>query len=234
MEPKFQSSFIPKGPVSSASMATQNYAVRKPKSILGFLAMLIFVFSLLGAAAVLGYKFYLSYSIKTLAAEVEAGKAAIEEETVQEIMRLNNRMLSAETLIDKHLIITPFLDFLEKSTLRTVRFREFSYIAENSALRLNMKGEARSYSSLAQQAELFKKSKDIKNPTFSDISLDDKGNVTFTVSLELDRNFLSYGREVERTAAPVAPAQTSLTPPPSAATSTATSTPRQATTTPRN
>jgi hypothetical protein len=227
MEPKFQSSFIPKGPTAS-NVSSSGAPIRKTKSILGLIAMVAFSLSVLGALGVLGYKFYLNYSIKAMAVELEAGKASIEEETVKEIMRLNNRILATGELIDQHLILTPLFNFLEASTLRSVRFSEFRYSAEGEQLKLMMKGEARGYSALALQAELFKRSKNFINPVFSDLSLDERGNVTFSITTGVDQSFLSYGREVERLNAASQPIIAPVT------TTPASTTPVTATTTPRN
>ena len=220
MEPKFQSSFIPKGPIAS-SVSPASTKIKRPRTILGLISVTLFSLSVIAAVGVFGYKFYLEYSIKAMAAELEAAKASIEEETVKEIMRLNNRILATEDLIDSHLVISPLFSYLESSTLRNVRFTEFSYSAKDNAMVLRMRGEARGYAALAQQAEIFKKNKDFKNPVFSNLTLDDKGNVVFVFTTEVNSGLLSYGREVERV-------NTTLSPTP-----VPTSTSTQATTTPR-
>lgn len=218
MEPKFQSSFIPKGPTASAG-AMPGAPVRRERSILSFVANIIFALSVIAAVGVFGYKFYLNYSIESMAAELEAGKANLEQETVDEIRRLNNRILATEDLLDGHLVLTPLFNFLEASTLRNVRFTEFDYISNEKGLEVIMKGESRGYSALALQAEIFQKNKDFLNPLFSDLTLDDEGNVVFTFRSQVSSTMLSYERELERTGQPeiVAPAPS--------ATSTATSTP---------
>lgn len=229
MEPKFQSSFIPKGPIASSASPTSP-KIKRPTSILGLVSTVIFSLSVLSAVFVFGYKFYLEYSIKAMAAELEAAKASIEEETVKEIVRLNNRILATESLIDSHMVLSPLLFYLEASTLRNVRFTGFAYSLKEGQPVLIMKGEARGYAALAQQAEVFKRNNDFKNPIFSDLSLDDKGNVVFQFTTEINRNFLSYSREVERL-----PATNNQRPPTNTATTTgATTTPSQATSTPVN
>lgn len=232
MEPKFQSSFIPKGPIASSTSSVTT-RVKRPRTILGLISTIVFFLSVLAAIGVFGYKFYLEYSVKNMALELEAAKASIEEETVKEIMRLNNRILATEDLIDSHSVLSPLFSYLEASTLKNVRFTEFVYSANDGPMVLSMKGEARGYAALAQQAEIFKKNKDFKNPVFSDLTLDDEGNVVFTFTTEINPNYLSYGREVERlnSSLPrVVPSASS-----SPATSTpATTTPRTSTTTPRN
>jgi hypothetical protein len=234
MPPKFQSSFIPKGPVVSGA-ATAPAPRTKQKNFVSFLAGIIFLLSFLAALAAFGYRSYLNYSIKAMAAELETQRALMDQEAVDEIRRLNNRLLASAELIDKHVAMTPLFRFLENSTAKNVSFNEMSYEVERNVLNLTLRGIAVSYSALAFQADIFNKTKEFKNPVFSDLSLDERGNVRFTFRASLDPNFISYKREVERNAASqiTVPAGSTATTtsavatstPASATTSTATSTP---------
>jgi len=225
MPPKFESSFIPKGPIVSGVSAPVAY--KKPEhTIMGFLAALIFAISALAAVGVFGYKFYLNYTIDNMKEELEAGRAALETETLSEITRLNNRLLATEALIDSHLALSPLFKFFDASTLRTVRFNDFFFSTNEKGLRIVIEGEARSYASLALQADLLNKSSYFKEPVFSDLRLDERGNVAFTFEAGIDGSLLSYKQEVERLGLPrVAPAvATSTATTTRSTTSTATST----------
>ncbi|MCR4279147.1 MAG: hypothetical protein NUV78_00170 [Candidatus Zambryskibacteria bacterium] len=199
MPPKFQSSFIPKGAVVSGT-GGHTAPVKKERSILGFIAMVVFALSLLAALLALGYKFYLDYSIKTMAAELDAARGNVEPETVLEITRLNNRLLSTEGLINQHVVLSPLLSLLEASTVRTVRFTDFSFNMNNKELKIALKGEASSYSNLAAQAEILKESKSFINPVFSDLALDERGNVRFSFNADINPDLVSYRKVVELTA----------------------------------
>lgn len=210
MPPKFQSSFIPKGPIAS-SPGISAAPKRGEKSLLSFLALIIFSLSIVAAVGAFGYKLYLNYSIKNMTAELETERAQMDQESLDEIKRLNNRMVAASELINRHVAMTPLFRFLESSTLQDVRFTEFAYdVDDNNALKLIMRGEAVSYAALALQAETFNQSKDLKNPVFSDLSLDESGNVAFTFQADVEQGFLSYRKEVERMQANIttAPATT--------------------------
>lgn len=230
MPPKFESTFIPKGSVASASVMPTGK--RKPqRSLLGFIATLIFALSVILAAGAFGYKWYLGYSIEKMKMEFESGKAALDPETVGEITRLNNRILAAENLINRHTVLTPLFRYLEASTIRSVRFTDFHFESVAEGLKLILKGEARGYAALALQAEEFKKTDNIQNPTFSNLRLDDKGNVTFSVEAVVNPTLLSYRKEIERIGTPRA--TTSVPTLINNATSTATTTNRTSTTTSR-
>ena len=224
MPPKFESSFIPKGPVSAASVAEPFVGRRGGRTILGFVASLVFTISVLAALAAFGYKFYLNYSIENMKAELETGRAALETETVSEILRLNGRFLAAETLITQHRALSPIFRFLDTATVKAVRFTDLYFSTDESGPRVNLKGEARSYATLALQAELLNKSPFFKNPVFSDLHLDDKGNVEFSFAALVDPALISYKKEIEKqpTTNNLQPTATSST-----ATTTSTSTPRR-------
>lgn len=218
MEPKFQSSFIPKGPVA----ASGNPAAVKSggRSLIGLLATLIFTIALVLSIGVFGFNRFLSYRISRIGSELDAARAQVDASSVQELIRLNSRMLSIEKLLNSHVVNTPLFAFLEESTLRQVRFTELDYSASDKGLELRLSGHARSYATLALQAQAFSESPYFKDPVFSDLQLDEQGNVKFTFRASVDPSLVSYKRIVERESL----LRSTTTTRPSAATSTRSST----------
>ncbi|OHA92497.1 MAG: hypothetical protein A2665_02580 [Candidatus Zambryskibacteria bacterium RIFCSPHIGHO2_01_FULL_46_30] len=214
MGPNFQSSFIPKGPISSAIPGAPMGRKTQEKSLFSFLAWIIFNISVVLALGMFGYKFYLKYSIDQMGVDLENARATLQSEVISELTRLNNRITSSRELILAHQNLSSLFAFLEVSTPRTVRFSDFRYSMTQQGLELAMVGEARGYAALALQAEIFDKSPYFKDSIFSDLRLNTKGDVTFAFKATVDPSLVSYEREVERLGAP-API----------ATSTATSTP---------
>ena len=204
MEPKFQSSFIPKGPISSATPDTPMGRKTREKSLFAFLALIIFNISIVLALGVFGYKFYLKYSIDKMGADLENARTTLQPETIRELTRLDNRIISSRELILGHQILSPLFAFLEASTPRTVRFSDFRYSVTGQGLELSMIGEARGYAALALQADIFDKSQYFKDPIFSDLNLNAKGDVNFSFRAVVDPSLMSYQREVERIGAPTA------------------------------
>src|SRR3989344_8952213 len=127
MEPKFQSSFIPKGPISSATPDTPMGRKTREKSLFAFLALIIFNISIVLALGVFGYKFYLKYNIDKMGADLEKARATLQPETIDELTRLNDRLALAKDLIANHRALTPLFEFLEISTPVSVRFSDFRY-----------------------------------------------------------------------------------------------------------
>lgn len=198
MEPKFQSSFIPKGPITSTAASASIPRVEKKKSLLSSLALIIFVISVLAAVGVFGYKFYLNYRIDKMGADLEQARTALQPEIIRELTRIDNRIVSVKSLISRHYILTPLFEFLEDSTPKVVRFNDFSYTMTEQGLELQMKGEARGYAALALQADIFQKSQHFINPAFSDLNLNEKGDVNFSFTATIEPNLASYMKKIER------------------------------------
>jgi len=198
MEPKFQSSFIPKGSIVSSNADASPGRKNKEKSLLAFLSLVIFIISVILAAGVFGYKLYLKYSIDRMGADLNKARATLQSETIRELTRLDNRIVSTKDLISKHRILTPLFEFLETSTSRGVRFRDFRYSMTGQDIELQMRGEARGYAALALQADIFSKSEYFKNSIFSDLNLNERGEVLFSFKTTIDPSLVSYTREVER------------------------------------
>ena len=198
MEPKFQSSFIPKGPVVSTAMGLSAGRKSEKKSLLAFLALIIFTTSVLLAVGMFGYKFYLKYRINKMGTDLQNARATLEPETIRELTNLNDRIISTQELISKHYILTPLFEFLEVSTPKTVRFSNFHYSMTEQGLELSMKGEARGYAAVALQDDIFSQSQYFKNPIFSNHNLNEKGDVTFFFKAIVDPSLVSSSGRVEQ------------------------------------
>lgn len=204
MEPKFQSSFIPRGPVSS-SIPTGNMTPvrRKPRDIFSFLSTVIFTLSLVFAGGVFLYKMYLNYSITQMKGELEAAREALEPETVEELIRLNSRIVSTETLVKQHKVLSPIFEFLQASTPKTVRYTKFDFNQTNKGLELTLQGQARGYAALASAADVFNRATTyFSEPVFYDLYLNDGGDVVFTAKALIVPTALSYESYIEKIAQP--------------------------------
>jgi len=225
-EPKFQSSFIPKGPIAAASPLAAQYG--KPKTTLfGFIGTTLFVLSVILAVGIFGYERYLLSDIGTMGDSLTNARATLEPDTIKQLVSANKRIIGTRALLQQHTALTPFFDFLESNTLKNVRFTQFLYATDNKGIEITMQGQARSYQDVALQSDAFNRSGIFLNPVFSDLDLDSKGNVTFTFRAELDPATVSYKRRLDdMSAAPLQATSTAATS--TAAVITATSTAKTA------
>lgn len=196
MDPKFQSSFIPKGPLASSGAVFKAQPARSG-TLLGLISMWIFALSVVAALAIFGYGFYLNSSITKMGGDLEAARANLEPDTIKEMARLDARIVGTEKLLASHAVLLPLFDFLESNTLKTVRFTQFTFKETSDGLIVSMHGQARGYAALALQADVFNKSKDLKSTNFSNLDLDEKGNVIFIVDAVVNPTLISYKRVLE-------------------------------------
>jgi hypothetical protein len=192
MPATFQTSFIPKKSLVESS---------KPKTsgvnLIALGSVVIFTLALGASAAVFLYGAYLKGNIaakeKTLAKEKEAYEPA----TIEELRRLDGRIESAKDLLKNHVALSGLLGYLSKATLESVRFTSFEYsYAADGTIKLSMDGEAESFGSIALQSDEFAKSRYVKEPIFSNLNLDQDGNVVFDFTASVEPSLVSYERMI--------------------------------------
>ncbi|MBM2817461.1 MAG: hypothetical protein HW401_51 [Parcubacteria group bacterium] len=188
MEGKFQTSFIPKKPVVSAARARGS-----GMSLFMVVSIFLFIVSLALAGLVFGGQRYLKTELEKEKASFSKAQEDFDSVTVETLVKLDNRIESGKKILGKHIAILPIFDFLESKTLRNVRFNnvEISFL-ENGGAKINMKGEAKNFSAVALQSDVFAESKELKNPLISDIDLSLSGAVTFNFTGEVNPSAILY------------------------------------------
>jgi hypothetical protein len=187
-----QTSFIPR-----KSLVKESVDREKPIGIFLIISVFIFIISCLGAAGVFLYEKKLSGDIESKGKDLKKSQGAFDIETIESLKSLGQRIELSKMLINKHTIVSPIFDLLEKETLKSVRFKTFDYsVDEKGNVAITMGGEAKSYETLALQSSGFSKNKNIRENIFSDINLDEKGNVGFKVKLTIDPKIISYREQV--------------------------------------
>jgi Tfp pilus assembly protein PilN len=192
----------------------------------------IAIVSLLLAAAVFGYDIYLKNARDQKSMSLAEAQKAVDLDTVEEFIRLKNRLSTVETLLNQHIGLSEFFDTLEARTLQTVRFSGLTVAVEDDrSAEINMEGVARSFNALAAQSSAIAAEKRIKRAIFSDISVNTNGTVGFTLTATLDPRLITSGEVLP--GIPDTPANLPATTAPSApvATSSPVSAPAAATTT---
>lgn len=188
MEPKFQTSFIPKKPVTTAPRRQ-----KISSGLFSLIALILFLAALSLSVGVFLYQQYLVQSIERKSASLERAKAAFEPALIKEMSRLDLRMDSAQEILDKHTALSAFFELLEDTTLKSVQFEDFSYlVGVEGEIRISMVGRALSFAAVALQSDSFGDSIFIREPIFSGLNLDEKGNVVFVFNAVLDASLISY------------------------------------------
>jgi hypothetical protein len=195
METKFQTSFIPKQPVTESPIRTSG------GNFLFLLSFVVFMVSIAIAGAAFLYNQLIDNNIAKGNASLQKDEAALDPTTIQELTRLNDRINAAQLLLKQHIAFSNFFGALERSTLRNVSFKSFSYVyGGGDKISITMQGVAgrvtgSSYETVALQAKEFT-NPELRNvfrsPLLTDVGLDAQGNSSFSFSASLDPLLISF------------------------------------------
>jgi len=189
MEQNFQTSFIPKKP-----MVEEHVAYPRPISLLAIIAVFILFTVLLATGGLFFYKTVASKNLKTMANNLTIAQNRFEPAKIKELQVLDKRLTAADEILSKHVAVTPIFVALQGITMKSVRFTKFDYALDDTNTKVNVKlsGVALGYSNLALQSDLFTKNKNFIDPIFSNITLNEKGQVIFDLSFSVDPTFIDY------------------------------------------
>lgn len=208
MEQQFQTSFIPKKPLTEEPVART-----RPVSLFTFITTILFFASLLIGGGVYFYKTYLTKQATELEKSLVTARASFEPKLVSDLSRLDKRINTGNELLSMHVTVSPIFELFQDITIKTIRFTKFSYAYLNdagTAVNVKMSGlstPAGGYTAIANQSDLLNKNKYIKNAVFSNLTLDDKGNITFDLTFSVDPTFVLYSKLVSGAAVSDAQAQ---------------------------
>jgi len=191
MEGNLQTSFIPKkttSPIGPTSKAGVN--------LVTLFGVIIFLISIALAGTVFIYEGYLTNNIKTMKDSFKRNEQAFNPQSITAYSTLNARINVANTLLKTHVAVSNIFDLLEQATLKNVRFSDFNYTyISDKRLTLSMKGQATSYNAIAKQSDVFSQdpmNKYIHNAIFSNLDLDQSGNVVFSFTADVDPQQVLY------------------------------------------
>lgn len=187
MAPGFQSSFIPKDPV------TEQAFQKKKAGFIGVLAVSLFLSSVVIAVGVYVYQVMLKGDIESLKEELAQAEKSIDKKTIGELSDFAKKIDIAKKLVDRHHVVTNFLDVLSSSTVRSVQFSEFSYSGlKETELLIKLSGKADSYAAVALQDSVLSKVKEFRSLAFSNMGLNEKGSVIFDLEIKVDPELSVY------------------------------------------
>jgi len=200
MEPNFQTSFIPKKPMLNEEVRHSSRSV----SLLALIAFFIFFTMLIATGGLYLYKGALAKGIEKMKGELAAAKNRFEPSRIENLQKLDERLRVADQVLSRHIAASPIFKALGEITMKSVRYTQFAYALDDKSSRINVKleGLATGYRAIALQSDLFAKNKNLIDPVFSNLSLDDRGNVTFALEFSVDPSFVSYREVLKRESVP--------------------------------
>ncbi len=192
MEQNFQTSFIPKKPiVESRSTPSKPISFSLVISIFALFAMI------LSSGGLYFYKDILNKNIVQMKKDLDIAKNRFEPSKINQLQDLDKRLNASKNILSNHIAISPVFKALQDVTMKTVRYTKFSYSFgsdKDMKVTVKMSGVALGYKSIALQSDLFTEDKYLIDPVFSNLTLDDKGNVLFDLSFGVSPDFIDYNK----------------------------------------
>ncbi len=190
MQERVKTSFIPK---ASLEVERKRPGAGNPVALVSIVAGALLVLSIVTSAGVFFFENYTKQSIESKRASLERSRAAFEPATIRELSRLNTRIETGKSLLEKHVALTLLFGDLERRTLSTVRFSSIAYeINGTGEVTLTMEGQATSFNSVALQSEEFSKSDILKDPIFENVNISQSGAIEFDFTAVIDESRLTF------------------------------------------
>lgn len=209
MEPKFQTSFIPKKQNVVMSGTINAGAPQKPKvhgtSLFMFLGMFLFVVSLLALGGAYFWKYYLSTANEKYKTELATREKQFNVQLIEQLKAINIQIDSAKRLVDNHVAFSSVFEVLQRFTISDVRFLSMNFKSapeSNGNLSISMSGQGKNLAAVAFQSDVladlapYGLVKIVKNPLISMPTLESNGAVSFSFSAEIDGKSMTYGKAV--------------------------------------
>ncbi len=199
MEPKFQTSFIPKKPggVGGGLAEGSITIIPSSQSIFVTIATTLFVVFVVISGLLFGYKMLLTGEVKKLNDGILEMKSALNEEETTDLANDHERIVSAKMLLDKHVSFSQTLELLEKNIMQKIKINTFTYSTKQEGITLVLDLESQTYNALTKQSEVFMEEGNFNNQEFSGFSLLQNGHVNVRFFTNVISQLVNYKRVIE-------------------------------------
>ncbi|MEO6536067.1 MAG: hypothetical protein ABIT47_00085 [Candidatus Paceibacterota bacterium] len=190
ISPGIPTSFVPRQPVQPSAQRS----MRGGNNIFLIISLVILGIVVAMAVGVYAYDKYLTNSLQSKADQLVTAQKQVDQNTIEDFVRLRDRLNNGTDLLTNHIVLSHFLDTLEKLTLANVRFNSMKLaVAGDHTAKIDITGSAKTFNALAAQSNVFAGEKLIKRAIFSGITLSDAKLVTFRLTADLDPKLVIAG-----------------------------------------
>lgn len=195
MENSFQTSFIPKKPIIDNGANSNN---KNTTSISIVISVFIFIVMIVSTAGLYFYRGYLEKNKQDMSESLSKMRDSFDDKTIAELELYDKKVSTAKQVLSGHTVLSPLFYLLNDLTLSSVQYTKFNHSTENGVFSVEMSGIAKDYRSIALQADVFNTNKGsmLKDVIFSNLTKDQKNNVTFNMEFTVDPTLLSYANNI--------------------------------------
>ncbi len=203
MDQQFQTSFIPKKPVTEARAPVSRGSV----SFFSILATVIFVISLIMLGGSFFYRMTMAKQRDQLTVDIGTKTKTFDSGFLHEVTTLDKRIKAANAVLASHTLISPIFTRLEQLSLKTIQFTKFELspatAGATGTINIKMSGKAVNYAAIASESDVLAGVNSTKNtyflnPIFSNLNLDDRARVSFDLNFSVDNDLVSYETYIKR------------------------------------
>jgi hypothetical protein len=190
MENSFQTSFIPKKPMT---MTARPFA-KEPRSLFFYIALFLFIVSLLASGGLFLYKAYLNNQKDISSKSLSEVRGSFEKATIEELDLYDKRTNIITELLNKHIVLTPLFKLLEENTIPSIQYTNFEQKEIGGSYKVTINGLATDYRAIAMQADVFNtpKGQMLENVVFSNLEKTKNNNVSFDLEFNVNPSLLYY------------------------------------------
>lgn len=185
-----QTSFIPKKPVVETRVESGGI------SLFLLLAIIIFIVTSALSVGIWFWQKKLANDISVAVQALASARASYEEKTINEMLRLDDRIKESKKLLNQHTAITPVFALLEANVLRNVQLKSLKFSqGTDGKINIDLSGVALDYDALLRQSNAFgsENLRDlISQPVISDFNPTADGRIAFNFKAFVNRNLISY------------------------------------------
>ncbi len=207
MEPKFNTSFIPKKSLKAdvvGGYAGENSYVKR-RTVRGpgfFLVLLIFIATVSASIGMFVLIKSVESNIQTKTKTLNSQKDLFNKDDIDMLVETQTHLNSAEKILENHVAVTQLFDLLEDITLKNVQYTELEYEDKEGKNIVTITGVANGFREVALQTSEYRtKSKlnnGLRNPILKEIERnhEDK-SVNFTVEVLVDKILVSFSDAIK-------------------------------------
>ncbi len=201
METKFQTSFIPKKPLTQASTSSSSERSGGTTSILLLIGVFIFAVSALAAGGVYGYQVFLTSKQNDYAQSLKSLQSNINVQQIATMKIMANKIDLAQKVLDSHVAVSQVFDIISKLTASNIRFTALDLQVQTDktkTVKISLDGYAPSYDALAFQGDQLGHLENldlrnvISNPVIQNPIQNQNSTVSFTMTANISPDSLLY------------------------------------------
>ena len=185
--PNIPTSFVPHAPTERQRFHADF------SGVFGFIAYGILAIAFELAIGVFVYGGVLRKTQAAKDTEIAQAEGSIDATTVENFVRLRNRLNIGKRLLDNHIALSNFFDALQTLLPANVRFDSMSVKVDPTGdVKVEAQGGARSFNSLAVLSTSLGKDRRIKDAIFSRLNVNKDGSVSFALTATLDPKLVAF------------------------------------------